>query len=314
MAGLAAPPPAWADPGTPYGQFRAGVPLDEIECRDGLVLMVTNSGRPACVGGDAAQRLEARGWAVVERATPEGDPAAAREAYLGSLQHGLVGEGEFTGELYGFDRHVLIRQPSAVPHSSNFGAEHYSFEEGSLSARQGLGGAIRPPKASETGPGSGTIDYREWIPSWIAPGYYLKWVDITQPDQQVSDTKVGVGRIKLTYVPRGLVVPETITDKEFVDTNMYLVDVFLAGSEMDLFPYSDEAIREMTYNGTATDIVVEDRWDGYVIYIHEGRGDPAKHGVGYDSSRVSISSGGNALTMAEHERIVTELFERYSAR
>lgn len=63
--GLAASPPAWAGPSTPHEQFRAGVPPEQIECRDGLVLMETNSGKPACVNKTSVERLEHHGWSAI---------------------------------------------------------------------------------------------------------------------------------------------------------------------------------------------------------------------------------------------------------
>ena len=87
-----------------------------------------------------------------------------------------------------------------------------------------------------------------------------------------------------------------------------------SSDESTIYMRTLSGIKEITRDGTATDITYENRWDGYVQYVHASRSDPAKHSVAYYSSYVSIASGANALTMEQHEKIVTELFERYSSR
>jgi len=235
-----------------------------------------------------------------------------RDDYLNSLQFGLVSEDEFEGELYGFDQNLHLRQPAPGLMKYSFAVDHYVLNENDLTEKQNLNDIIPIPIPSNN-IHDATIDYREWLPTWIAPGYYLKWVDITQPEDQYAGGNEGQGRLKFTFIPNGLEISEEITDSEFVDINMYVINVVL-GETPSVYMKSSSEMDVTTRGGTATDITYENRWDGYIQYVYASRSDPAKHSVSYDSPYVSIASGGNALTMEQHENIVIELFERYSNR
>ncbi len=243
-----------------------------------------------------------------------------RDNYLNSLQFGLVSDESFEGELYGFDQNLHLRQPAPAPMSVFFAPNHYSMNEDDLVGRQTLDHIIPQPLSTYSFSESGdddngaTIDYREWLPTWIAPGYYLKWVDITQPEDQYHSGSEGKGEIKLTYIPKVLEFSEEITDKEFTDINMYVITVIIADNESTIYMKTSSEINVITRDGTTTDIIYENKWNGHVKYVNAARNDPAKHGVSYHSPNILIASGGNALTMQEHENIVTELFERYSNR
>ncbi|CAI9832601.1 exported hypothetical protein [Nitrosopumilaceae archaeon] len=50
---------------SPHAQFEAGVPLEEIKCGEGLVLLESPRGRPACVTEGSAGRLVQRGFEEV---------------------------------------------------------------------------------------------------------------------------------------------------------------------------------------------------------------------------------------------------------
>jgi len=49
----------------PYQQLRDGTPLEMMQCADGKILLQKN-GRPACVGGESAQKLLQMGWEQVQ--------------------------------------------------------------------------------------------------------------------------------------------------------------------------------------------------------------------------------------------------------
>lgn len=54
---------------TPLKQFNAGIPIDDIQCKADLVLVVKSSNSsPACVTPNTAEKLFLRGWAVDEPA------------------------------------------------------------------------------------------------------------------------------------------------------------------------------------------------------------------------------------------------------
>ena len=46
----------------PLKQFKSGIPVDEIQCRESLVLVTKHDGSPACVKGQTIPRLIERGW------------------------------------------------------------------------------------------------------------------------------------------------------------------------------------------------------------------------------------------------------------
>ncbi len=49
---------------SPLQQFKSGIPIDEIQCEEGLQLVIKSSnGNPACVKQEAIQKLIERGWA-----------------------------------------------------------------------------------------------------------------------------------------------------------------------------------------------------------------------------------------------------------
>ena len=50
---------------SPLQQFKSGIPIDEIECKDGLVIVIKNSnGNPACVKPETKTKLIERGWTL----------------------------------------------------------------------------------------------------------------------------------------------------------------------------------------------------------------------------------------------------------
>ena len=57
---------------SPHGQFRLGVALDLIQCKEGqeLVIRTTNS-LPACVKSENIEKLREKGWAISEKAQKE---------------------------------------------------------------------------------------------------------------------------------------------------------------------------------------------------------------------------------------------------
>lgn len=57
---------------SPHGQFRLGVALDLIQCKEGqeLVIRTTNS-LPACVKSENIEKLREKGWAISEKVQQE---------------------------------------------------------------------------------------------------------------------------------------------------------------------------------------------------------------------------------------------------
>ena len=51
---------------SPYKQFQNGTPINEIQCRDGKILMETSRGTPACVNENSVEKLENIGFILVD--------------------------------------------------------------------------------------------------------------------------------------------------------------------------------------------------------------------------------------------------------
>ena len=56
----------YAEIDTPYKQFNNGIPIDQIQCNNSKILMESSSGRPACVNENSVEKLEQRGFLIVE--------------------------------------------------------------------------------------------------------------------------------------------------------------------------------------------------------------------------------------------------------
>ncbi len=51
---------------SPLEQFESGIPIDNIQCRDSLILLKKYDGSPACVKPESVSKLENRGWIHLE--------------------------------------------------------------------------------------------------------------------------------------------------------------------------------------------------------------------------------------------------------
>lgn len=47
---------------SPLKQFKSGIPIDEIQCKEFLILVTKNDGSPACVKSETKAKLVGRGW------------------------------------------------------------------------------------------------------------------------------------------------------------------------------------------------------------------------------------------------------------
>ena len=65
---------------TPLQQARDGVPLNEITCGDGRVLMASPSGSPACVFAGSTTTLEQRGFVLVPESPRDTTPSKQTDA------------------------------------------------------------------------------------------------------------------------------------------------------------------------------------------------------------------------------------------
>ena len=85
MAGLAAlaalaPGMLVSHAASPHAQFESGVPLEQIRCGDGLVLLGSPRGTPACATAATSERLQDRGFARIHAVDITGTDPGIRPA------------------------------------------------------------------------------------------------------------------------------------------------------------------------------------------------------------------------------------------
>ncbi len=56
---------------TPLKQFKSGISIDEIQCKESLTLVTKNNGSPACVKPESIPKLVERGWVKLVPIQPE---------------------------------------------------------------------------------------------------------------------------------------------------------------------------------------------------------------------------------------------------
>jgi len=71
---------AYAEIPSPKKQLEQGVEPEDIVCRHGMILMLRESGMPACVRPSTAERLEPKGWTVVRAADAPSDSVKTGQA------------------------------------------------------------------------------------------------------------------------------------------------------------------------------------------------------------------------------------------
>ncbi len=78
---------------SPLKQFRSDIPIEEMQCRDSLILVMRHNGYPACVNFDTIPKLIQRGWI-------DTDPRAEADKNIPKYLCELYGGGFFdeTGE------------------------------------------------------------------------------------------------------------------------------------------------------------------------------------------------------------------------
>ena len=58
--------PIYAEPTSPLQQISNGIPSDMIQCSAGKILVQSQNAKPACVYEDTANKLETRGWKIIQ--------------------------------------------------------------------------------------------------------------------------------------------------------------------------------------------------------------------------------------------------------
>jgi len=81
------------DSESPLKQFKSGIPIDEIQCKKGLVFAQKGTnGNPICVKPESQQKLIERGWAVSEPGSKVSSQDTNSELGTPPLQIKVVGE------------------------------------------------------------------------------------------------------------------------------------------------------------------------------------------------------------------------------
>ena len=122
LIGLA--PLGFAQYQSPLDQLKSGTPISEIACREGKMLLEKNQ-KPYCVSADTAERLEQRGWGIVERVpVPEDGPSISIVTEKSNFKEGeevrfkLVNTGTvplyYTDTSYGLSIRDLSGPPSGA--------------------------------------------------------------------------------------------------------------------------------------------------------------------------------------------------------
>ena len=70
-------------PASPLKQFKSGIAIDQIECRESLVLVAKHDGTPACVNPDSVPILVERNWMSTENMTSESSGLCSTEPDVG---------------------------------------------------------------------------------------------------------------------------------------------------------------------------------------------------------------------------------------
>ncbi len=68
---------AFAEIDTPYKQFKNGIPIEDIQCRDSKILMETPRGMPACVSEKTANKMN---WKIIETEFIQSDITSSEQA------------------------------------------------------------------------------------------------------------------------------------------------------------------------------------------------------------------------------------------
>ncbi|MBA4452823.1 MAG: hypothetical protein H2B03_06635 [Nitrosopumilaceae archaeon] len=77
---------AFGEADSPLAQIKQGVPASEVACKEGLVLMVRESGTPACLTAPSYLRSVDRGWGVADLDLLQSHPEHV-DAIISAIMH-----------------------------------------------------------------------------------------------------------------------------------------------------------------------------------------------------------------------------------
>ena len=129
--------PAFAEIDTPYQQFSNGTPINQIQCRDSMILMESPRNTPACVNESSIEKLENKGFILVDvvsvvelksNSTTSPTQKESPQKLEEDLMFQISSNDEFSGELYGHYNPTHLRRPAPKEmHHNNFSSDHYDL-------------------------------------------------------------------------------------------------------------------------------------------------------------------------------------------
>ena len=83
---------------SPSNQFNSGVPLNEIQCKENLVLIQKYDGTPACVSPETKQKLTERGWAKIQKNNEFIEPVGYPGDFEFTYSSGVGGKNSYNSK------------------------------------------------------------------------------------------------------------------------------------------------------------------------------------------------------------------------
>ena len=306
--------PAFAEIATPYQQFSNGTPINQIQCRDSMILMESPRNTPACVNENSVQKLEGKGFILVDVVSvvelksnsitspiQKESPQKLEE----DLMFQISSNDEFSGELYGHYNPTQLRRPAPKEMSQQFSSDHYDMQSiSALSSGRSISSTVLSEFVTSSSDHPNAINFTQWMPTHIPDGFELKWININQPEIYGDD----IGRLSLNYFPKTIEVSGDMLNVEVADMASISVGVNIYPYKE--VPYKQERIDWTTNDGTSTQVLVEEKYGGTLVTIVESPPAPDKRGFELYTNTYLLEVGGGGLPLDEYERMLLHILER----
>ena len=306
--------PAFAEIATPYQQFSNGTPINQIQCRDSMILMESPRNTPACVNESSIEKLENKGFILVDvvsvvelksNSTTSPTQKESPQKLEEDLMFQISSNDEFSGELYGHYNPTHLRRPAPFNASQDFSSDHYDLQSiSALSSGKSISSTVLSEFVTSSSDHPNAINFIQWMPTHIPDGFELKWIEISQPEVFGDD----IGRLQLWYYPNIIEVSGDML-------NVELADIASMGVGVTIYPYKEvpfkqERIDRITKDGTSTQVLVEEKYGGTLVTIVESPPAPDKRGFQLYTNTYLLVVGGGGLPLEEYERILLNVLER----
>ena len=304
--------PAFAESETilsPYQQFQNGTPINQIQCRDSMILMESPRNTPACVNESSIEKLENKGFILVDVVSvvelKSNSTTSPTQKLEEDLMFQISSNDEFSGELYGHYNPTHLMRPAPHNASQNFSSDHYDLQSiSALSSGKSISSTVLSEFVTSSSDHPNAINFIQWMPTHIPDGFELKWIEISQPEVFGDD----IGRLQLWYYPNIIEISGDML-------NVELADIASMGVGVNIYPYKEvpykqERIDWTTNDGTSTQVLVEEKYGGTLVTIVESPPAPDKRGFELHTNTYLLVVGGGGLPLEEYERILLHILER----